>query len=460
SIFKLYKVIIILADEMKTEKLCSQHDVIEYLNMTTSNPQLTNSHPSRNWKEPLVVKLDITVSSLINIDMKAELITALLWVRMTWKNDFLNWDPDNFCGISRVPVILSSLWIPDLFIYEITLKSDAPTNPYLYIFNNGTVFWGQPIRVVSTCIFNLYKFPFDIQTCSWTFSPYFLTTEDLIIEPMFNTSVVTETSIENVQSNAEWNLVGLEVRKQNLTLSYGTWAQVVFEVKVERIPILYVVNLIAPVILLVVVDISSMFIPIEGGERLGFKITIILGFSVLLLVLNDMLPHTSSIPILETGVFCMACMAIMIVSVVESIVISYLMYLSAIQSNVPKWLKIWVLERLASFLYFNITTPQMDQNLTVDSESKNAPWSGQVSVPLFHKVHLQENHLKSTETFLLRQLLSEVLLIRRRLELFQREEDIKSEWKSVAFVLDRLFFILYLIAVLIILITVLTVWMT
>lgn len=70
-------------------------------------------------------------------------------------------------------------------------------------------------------------------------------------------------------------------------------------------PILYVINLIVPAGFLVLVDVASMFIPMEGGERLGFKITVVLGFSVLLLILNDLLPNSEVTPIL--GESCTVC---------------------------------------------------------------------------------------------------------------------------------------------------------
>lgn len=46
----------------------------------------------------------------------------------------------------------------------------------------------------------------------------------------------------------------------------------------------------------------------------------------------------------------MVCLVIMIVSIMDSIFISYMLHLSSVKPEVPKWLKLWVLKRLAYVL--------------------------------------------------------------------------------------------------------------
>lgn len=52
------------------------------------------------------------------------------------------------------------------------------------------------------------------------------------------------------------------------------------------------VNFIVPLFYLLVLDLASFFINDARGEKLGFKITILLSISVLLLILKDILPST------------------------------------------------------------------------------------------------------------------------------------------------------------------------
>lgn len=55
---------------------------------------------------------------------------------------------------------------------------------------------------------------------------------------------------------------------------------------------LYVINLIVPLFYLLVLDLASFFISEARGEKLSFKVTVLLSISVLLLILQDMLPST------------------------------------------------------------------------------------------------------------------------------------------------------------------------
>lgn len=55
---------------------------------------------------------------------------------------------------------------------------------------------------------------------------------------------------------------------------------------------LYVIIFIVPLFYLLVLDLASFCISETSGEKLNFKVTILLSISVLLLILKDMLPST------------------------------------------------------------------------------------------------------------------------------------------------------------------------
>lgn len=60
----------------------------------------------------------------------------------------------------------------------------------------------------------------------------------------------------------------------------------------ERKPVLYVINFIMPLFYFLLMDLASFFISYTSREKLGFKVTLLLSISVLLLLLQDMLPST------------------------------------------------------------------------------------------------------------------------------------------------------------------------
>lgn len=68
-----------------------------------------------------------------------------------------------------------------------------------------------------------------------------------------------------------------------------SWSQVV----IRRRPLFYAVNLLLPSIFLMVMDIVGFYLPPDSGERVSFKITLLLGYSVFLIIVSDTLPATA-----------------------------------------------------------------------------------------------------------------------------------------------------------------------
>lgn len=49
-------------------------------------------------------------------------------------------------------------------------------------------------------------------------------------------------------------------------------------------------SLVLPSILIIVADVVSFTLPLGGGERISFKVTLVLSFIMFLIILNDLLP--------------------------------------------------------------------------------------------------------------------------------------------------------------------------
>lgn len=72
------------------------------------------------------------------------------------------------------------------------------------------------------------------------------------------------------------------------------------QIRVRRRPMMYVVNLLLPSCFLITVDLLSFLLPPNSVDRSSFKMTLILGYTVFLLIMNDLLPITgNSIPLIS-----------------------------------------------------------------------------------------------------------------------------------------------------------------
>ncbi|KAM4721887.1 5-hydroxytryptamine receptor 3A-like [Rhinophrynus dorsalis] len=440
---------------IQCQETCGYYNVTDMLGVLEESPHLVHIRPVTDWEEPTYVTIDVTFRAVLDMDEKLQTLTTLMDLEMMWKNQLLSWNPLDFCGIPKIPIPEGSVWIPDMYISEIT-EDNSLDVMYLQLYHNGTVQRMKTLHIVTTCSLELYKFPFDAQKCNITFGSSVNPVTDMILTPGSSAENITSLSKE-VFVTGEWSLQNVDIFHVNVSRRGEEWSKVIYQISMKRAPVMYVVNLIIPACLLVVVDVASMFIPMEGGERLGFKVTVVLGFSVLLLILNDFLPNTDNPPIL--GVFCMVCLVIMIISIMDSIFISYMLYLSAVRPDVPYWLKLWVLKRLAYVLRINTNETNMDTNkLCIDNKGviETIPALTESELPTTNNV--SKDFKDSIEIKLLKKLLRELLMVRHHLVTTKKEEDAKSEWHLVAFVLDRFILILYLVIVCFIAIVVVVVW--
>lgn len=64
---------------------------------------------------------------------------------------------------------------------------------------------------------------------------------------------------------------------------------------------MYVVNLLIPSCFLIAVDLFSFLLPPQNVDRSAFKMTLILGYTVFLLLMNDLLPVTgNTLPLISS----------------------------------------------------------------------------------------------------------------------------------------------------------------
>ncbi|KAK5851087.1 hypothetical protein PBY51_001908 [Eleginops maclovinus] len=316
--------LIVFTGGSSSEKVCSYQEVVDYLNLTTNNNLYKLTRPVLNYKHPTVVQLDIILYAILAVIEKTQTFIPFVWATMKWNHERISWDPDQFCGINSISVPREMLWIPDLFIYEMVQKDDSPLNPYMYVLHDGTVTLEEDLRVVSTCRMDIYKFPFDTQKCNISIGSAIHCVDELRILPFSNASRATQFSRELIQSQGEWEFLHVSISSNNFTFGMKQWEQLIYTFTMKRRPLLHVINFLLPILFFLSLDIASFFIADHRGEKLGFKVTVLLAISVLLLILNDILPSMSNkTPLIAT--YCIVIFALMLLSLLETILVTYLM---------------------------------------------------------------------------------------------------------------------------------------
>ena len=93
-----------------------------------------------------------------------------------------------------------------------------------------------------------------------------------------------------------WSIVELNSSLKSVKFSccVEPFSEIRYTLKLRRLPQFFLLYLIFPCIAIIGLALLSFVIPPDGGERVGFGITVILSFSVYLIVISDKLPEKSN----------------------------------------------------------------------------------------------------------------------------------------------------------------------
>ncbi|XP_051988399.1 5-hydroxytryptamine receptor 3A-like [Xyrauchen texanus] len=303
---------------------CSYKRLFEHLGLGNDDIQMTSLRPVYNWRTPTEVFVDLFVTSITEVNEKAQSFSTQVTILRGWVNEFTLWNPKDFCGIKFCTIRKDSIWTPDIGIIE-SIKTEYARleSPYVQLLSLGIALTSDTLALTTACKMNLYLFPFDIQSCTLTLQSALYSVEELNISPYSDASFLTLNSQKAFQTQGEWELLSINTSEANISSNQNTQDQLTYKITIKRRPLLYIVNFLIPVFYFLVLDVASFFMD-GGGEKLSFKVTLLLSISVLLLILNDMLPSTANeIPLI--GTYCSVIFTLIGISILETIFVNYLM---------------------------------------------------------------------------------------------------------------------------------------
>ncbi|XP_063049208.1 5-hydroxytryptamine receptor 3A-like [Engraulis encrasicolus] len=172
---------------------------------------------------------------------------------------------------------------------------------------------------------DVFKFPFDIQRCPLSFTSAMHSDKELLLFPLSNSSSATLNSLEVMEGEvSEWEFLNVSVQRLKYHFHEEVWDKVIFTISIRRVPLLHVLTFIMPILFLLLLDVASFFMPDTRGDKINFKVTVLLTMSVMLLILNDTLPSKPRrTPLI--AVYVMVTFGFMLLSLMESILVGYLL---------------------------------------------------------------------------------------------------------------------------------------
>ncbi|KAF4115439.1 hypothetical protein G5714_002928 [Onychostoma macrolepis] len=207
---------------------------------------------------------------------------------------------------------VNKIWTPGLILDNAIDTTVQPHKSDVLVLRNGDVDHAIILFVAVSCEINLFTYPFVNGDCSVAINGWNQSSCGLIL--LYPDNITMSGS----EQSGEWLTKNVEIT-QDSDSENRTYISVTLSIN----PFSAVVTLILPSVLIMLADLVSFALPVQGGERNNLKVTLVLSFTMFLIILNDHLSSgTSCSPLLHYH-FCF-CLVSLVLSMVTSIVLTRL----------------------------------------------------------------------------------------------------------------------------------------
>ncbi|EFO87651.1 CRE-ACR-15 protein [Caenorhabditis remanei] len=258
--------------------------------------------PILDSSKPVKVTLGVSLQQIINLSEKEEQLEVNAWLKFSWRDENLRWEPTAYENVTDLRHPPDALWTPDILLYNsVDSEFDSSYKVNLVNYHTGYINWMPPGIFKVSCKLDIYWFPFDEQICYFKFGSWTYTRDKIELEK-------GDFDFSEFIPNGEWIIIG---HRTNITVKQyeccpEQYEDITFTLHLRRRTLYYSFNLIAPVLLTMVLVILGFTVSPETCEKVGLQISVSLAICIFLTIMSELTPQTSeAVPLL--GVFFHTC---------------------------------------------------------------------------------------------------------------------------------------------------------
>ncbi|CAF0789740.1 unnamed protein product [Adineta ricciae] len=397
-----------------------------------------------------------------SVDEKAQVVTSNIQLTCAWCDPYMTWNVSRF-NISELSVGSDQLWTPDVVVVNSADEKYSRNREHyaLLLRHDGYVRFMFQDLWKTICKVRATYFPFDRQVCTIIIRSG--SHDSHTIKFIQRRPIETHSFIRG-----EWELEAsyTEISDERVSdFDHVDYSLVRFTLVLKRNHVYYLIKIILPFTLVSFVTLFTFLLPPQTGEKLTLNVTILLSLVIYLQLLTEYIPKSDDeTPILT--LFCNANFFLVFLSCIMTVYVLYL-YHQPSTSNiacVPSHMKIVLLDYLSPLVYCN-ANKQSNQCQTVEDNVEEARprrlssiekrmchlftlttpvrTVNQQAIELLKLLHQIKFHIR-TQWLIPLNILDECETS-TDLSKFDNQRRL-DEWQHVALVLDRMFFILFSIA--------------
>ncbi|XP_030649670.1 neuronal acetylcholine receptor subunit alpha-10 [Chanos chanos] len=312
------------------------------------------------------VTLQVTLSQIIDMDERNQILTTYLWIRQVWIDAYLNWSKADYDGLDTIRIPSSYVWRPDIVLYnnaDDQFSSSMETN--VVIRHDGQITWDQPAIAKSSCKVDVSFFPFDAQECPLTFGSWTHNGNQMDL-----LNALDSADLADFVENVEWDLLGMPAKKN--VILYGCcsdpYPDITYTLKLKRRASFYIFNLLIPCMMISFLAPLSFYLPADSGEKVSLGVTVLLALTVFQLLVAESMPPSENVPLI--GKYYIATMTMITASTALTIFIMNIHHCGPEARPVPEWARRLILHYLARICFVYEVG---ETCITVQSQSPDRP---------------------------------------------------------------------------------------
>ncbi|ELT95904.1 hypothetical protein CAPTEDRAFT_137949, partial [Capitella teleta] len=402
----------------------------------TARPRIDSSHVVN-------VLVRFSLQQIYDLDEKRQILTISGWLTAEWTDEYLVWDPQTYGNMTSIVLSPRKIWTPKMAIGNTATKMFQDWKHFLItVRHNGQCRWQPGGNFAFTCALDMNYYPFDEQSCTMELETWHYTADMVNL-----TNSMGVFGMETYLKHGEWAIEATEVKRKFRVYSYyesEAFPEVFFTIRMRRKYTFYFMYIMLPCIMLSFVLLLMFLLPAESGEKISLGVSILVSFSVFLLIVAEKVPDTSdAVPIMGKSIFLMYFMMATSLSVMSSTMIVKFHY-GGMAKRPPKWLRVGAFNVIATALClqhakeFNRRHEKCRH--LADGECKEKTTNGDV-MPQSDSMTAALSRTLSLEYMAPASCNPKCSL--------RGSDFLNAEWKKISEVLDRLFFWLFFLFLLI-----------
>ncbi|KAK6185984.1 hypothetical protein SNE40_008106 [Patella caerulea] len=121
--------------------------------------------PKINQSERTDIEIKMYLLTLLGLDTRKQVLRTSGFYVISWTDDLLKWNPDDYGGILEITVQQKEIWFPDLYAANCIhgYQKFGADDLRLYVNYSGAVDWEPTFSLSTSCAVDVSLFPVDSQ---------------------------------------------------------------------------------------------------------------------------------------------------------------------------------------------------------------------------------------------------------------------------------------------------------